>query len=111
LRRLQREEKAATEREAQRIALEKTWEAFPPHKRLCAAIEYNRLDLVERSLADSQVDLQKTNELCFFPLADAAERGHLNIVDYLLQQKSPFTLYSPSLQRAFTAVEHAARSK
>lgn len=111
LRNKQREEKAAAEREAQRLAVEKTWESFPPQKRLCAAIEYNRLDLVEKSLAGNQVDLQKPNEYCFFPLGDAAERGHAEIVEYLLQQKSPLALYSPAQRHTISAIEYAARSK
>jgi len=111
LRRIEREEKAAAEKLAKREAAERTWTTYPPDKQLCSAIEYNRLDLVEKVITGGQIDLSKINDHCFFPLADAAARGYLEIVDYLLQKKSPLVMRYPHFQRLISAMDTAASSK
>ena|GEM_PF-2509670 len=111
LRRIEREEKAEAEKIAKREATEKLWATFAPEKKLCAAIEYNREDLVKKAVESGDVDLNKVNSDCFFPLADAAARGQIEIVDYLLQKKSPLVMREPRFNRLLSAMDAAAASK
>lgn len=111
LRRLYREEKAAADKLAKREASERTWATYPPEKQLCAAIEYHRADLVEKVLESGQIDLNKPNDHCFFPLGDAAARGHVDIVEFLLQKKSPLAMRMPHFNRLISAMDAAASSK
>lgn len=111
LRRAEREQKAEEERLAKRAAAERTWATYPPAKQLCSAIEYNRPDLVEKVVTGGQIDLNTINEYCFFPLADATARGHIEIAEYLLQKKSPLVMRYPHFQRLISAMDTAATSK
>lgn len=111
LRRIHREEKAAAEKLAKREAAERAWATYPPEKQLCAAIEYHRLDLVEKVVESGQIDLNKPNDHCFFPLGDAAARGHVDIVEYLLEKKSPLVMRMPHFNRLISAMDTAATSK
>ncbi len=111
LRRIEREEKAEAETIAKREATEKLWATFAPDKKLCAAIEYNREDLVKRVVESGAVDMNKINSDCFFPLADAAAQGQKEIVEYLLQKKSPLVMREPRFNRLLSAMDAAAASK
>jgi Ankyrin repeat. len=111
LRRLEKAEKAEAEKRAKREATEKLWATFAPEKKLCAAIEYNREDLVKQAVGSGAVDLNKINSDCFFPLADAAARGQMEIVEYLLQNKSPLVMREPRFNRLLSAMDAAAASK
>ncbi|QGX40055.1 ankyrin repeat domain-containing protein [Permianibacter aggregans] len=101
----------AAQANAKKAAAEKTWEGYDPQRQLCAAIEYHRTDLVERVLKAGTVDLQKANDHCFFPLADAANRGHADIVELLLQHQSPLSMRFPMMNTLMSAIEITASSK
>lgn len=111
LRRLYREEKAVADKLAKREAAERKWATYAPEKQLCAAIEYHRADLVEKVVESGQIDLSKPNDHCFFPLGDAAARGHVDIVENLLQKKSPLVMRMPHFNRLISAMDAAASSK
>lgn len=111
LRRLYREEKAAADKLAKRDAAERSWETYAPEKQLCAAIEYHRTDLVKKVVESGQIDLNKPNDHCFFPLGDAAARGHVDIMEYLLKKKSPLVMRMPQFNRLISAMDSAASSK
>lgn len=105
------EEKRQQQEAAKRTAVEREWAALPPQKQLCAAIQYQRLDLVRKVVESGAVDLQKTNDHCLFPLAEAAAQGQLDIAEYLLQQKSPLVMRAPNLAAPVSALDAAAASR
>src|SRR5690606_12507826 len=82
-----------------------------PDKQLCAAIEYQRKDLLEKVMESSQVDLTKPNDHCAFLLADAATRGYVDIAAYLLQKRSPLVMRVPHSHHLVSALDAAAASK
>lgn len=111
LHRQAREQKKADSQSSKRAATDKEWATFAPDKQLCTAIQYNRLDLVQKVMASGAIDLRKNNEHCFFPLAEAAAQGHIEIAEFLLQQKSPLTMQAPFFQTPVSALDAAASSK
>jgi len=95
LRRQAQEEDEQTAKASERAATEQEWAKYPPEKQLCAAIHYKRLDLVQKVISGGTINLLNPNRYCFFPLAEAAAEGHLEIVEYLLKQKSPLVMRAP----------------
>jgi hypothetical protein len=90
------EEKRQQQEAAKRTAVEREWAALPPQKQLCAAIQYQRLDLVRKVVESGAVDLQKTNDQEKFnldksqlsagsSLLRALEEGHVNNIRWLLK--------------------------
>lgn len=107
----QKQAEKSAQAQQKKAAAEKTWEGYPPERQLCTAIEYHRTDLVERVLKAGTVDLQKSNQYCFFPLADAGNRGHTDIVELLLKHQSPLRLRFPMMNTMMSAVDITASSK
>ncbi len=101
----------AADKNAKRAAAERQWETYPADKKLCSAIEYNRFDLVKKAMETGEINLQQNNSACFFPLGDAAARGHLDIAEYLLQKNSPLAMRAPHFQTLISAVDSAAAHK
>ena len=104
----------ASEQSQKRAAAEQTWATYPPAKQLCTAVEYNRLDLVKQVVESGRytaAQSQQSSEGCFFPLGDAAARGHLEITDYLLQKGFPTSAKAPHFGSTLTAYDAAAGSK
>lgn len=95
LRRQAREERQQAAEAAARSATEQEWATYPPEKQLCAAIYYQRLDLLKKVIPNPAINLHRPNRYCFFPLAEAAVQGHLDIAEFLLQQKSPLVMRAP----------------
>lgn len=106
-----REEKKAAEKDAKRAAAERQWESFPSDKKLCTAVEYGRFDLVKKVMETDPVNLTQNNTHCFFPLGDAAARGHADIVEYLLQKGSPLVMRAPHFQTLVSAMDATAARK
>lgn len=106
-----REEGQEAKQQEKRAAAERTWATYPPQKQLCSAIEYKRFDLVKQVMESGQIDLSKTNDHCFFPLAEAANRGHIEIARYLLEKGSPLAMRFPHLNTLMSAIDLTAASK
>ena len=113
LRELKKQLKAdakAQEKKNKRAAAEAEWETYPADKKLCSAVQYNRLDLVQKVVSSGAIDIKAENGACFFPLGDAAARGHLEITEYLLQQGSPKVARAPFMNVLISAMDAAAGS-
>ena len=106
-----RSQQKTADQAAKREAAERQWASFPADKQLCTAIEYGRFDLVKKVVASGAINLQKNNSHCFFPLADAAARGQVEIAEYLLQQGSPLAMRAPQFQTLISAMDAAAAHK
>lgn len=103
----------ASEQNQKRAAAEQTWATYPPAKQLCTAVEYNRLDLVKQVVESGRytaAQSQQSSEGCFFPLGDAAARGHLEITAYLLQKGFPTSAKAPHFGSTLTVYDAAAGS-
>lgn len=105
-----KEEAKAEEKQAKRAAAEAEWATYPPDRQLCAAVQYNRLDLVQKVLESGALDVSKDTGSCFFPLGDAAARGHVEIAEYLLQKGAPKTARAALMNTLISAVDAAAGS-
>lgn len=106
-----REEKKQTETANKRAAAEREWASYEPDRKLCTAIEYNRPDLVQKVLTEHTFDWQKKNDACFYPLGDAAARGHTAIAEMLLKQQAPLAARAPFMPVLISAVDFAAQRK
>ena len=112
LKQQERDEKKEQEKIEKRAAAERQWETFEDDRKLCSAIEYNRFDLVKKVLDNpNTLDLTKPIDPCFYPLGDAAARGHADIVEYLLEKKSPLAMRMPQLPVLLSALDAAAARK
>ncbi|MDX5300318.1 MAG: ankyrin repeat domain-containing protein, partial [Gammaproteobacteria bacterium] len=100
----------AEEKHNKRAAAEREWEGYPPGRQLCTAIQYNRADLVQRVVESGALVIQQDLPDCYFPLGDAAARGHLDIVEYLLSKGAP-TLANAPLGQRISAMDAAASSQ
>jgi len=111
LKQQQRDEKKQQEKQARRAAAEAEWETYPPNKKLCAAVEYNRFDLVKKVVESGAVDPGKPNDACMYPLGEAVTRGYADITDYLLQKGAPLTFNEPIMHAKISAMDAAAGSR
>ena len=109
----QREKDQQKEQEKinKRAAAEREWETYPNDRKLCTAIQYNRPDLVKKVLDTHQLDLSQPIGECLFPLADAGNRGHKDIVTILLQHQSPLVMRIPTFNVLMSAIDSTAASK
>ena len=109
LKQQQRDEKKEQEKVEKRAAAERQWETFEDDRKLCSAIESNRFDLVKKVLDNpNSLDLTKPINHCFYPLGDAAARGHADMVEYLLQKKSPLAMRMLQPPVLISAIDSAA---
>lgn len=116
LRQLKSQQRAASKADEQaqkRAAAERTWATYPAAKQLCSAIEYNRFDLVKQVVESGRytpAQAKASSEGCFFPLGDAAARGHADITAYLLEKGFPTSAQVPQFGSTITAYDTAAGS-
>lgn len=103
-------EKKEAERLARRQAAEAEWRTYPPHKQLCTAVEYNRLDLVKVVVESGSIDLTKPNDACLYPLGEAVSSGFMEISGYLLEKGSPLTARAQMMNLLISAMDVAAQS-
>ena len=103
-----REEKKEADQLARRKAAEAEWETYPPGKKLCTAIQYNRFDLVRKVVDSGAVDFTKPLENCGFPLGEAVAGGSLEMTEYLLGKGAPKTTRAPIMNMLISAMDMAA---
>ncbi len=111
LKQQQRDEKQVADKQAKRAAAEAEWETYPADKKLCAAVEYNRIDLVKKVVDSGAIDVSQPNGACLYPLGEAATRGFTGIAEYLLQKGASLYVIEPIMKARVSAMDAAAGNR
>ena len=110
IKKLDRQAKKDFKQKQKKKRAEATWAKYPGPKKLCAAVKYNRLDLVKQVIEKESVDVNTQTFDCQYALGIAAKKGNIEIADYLIKHQANLVIEA-AFGIQISALEMAAKSK